>query len=128
MERLFGYCHNLTSLDISNWVVNANNIWQTFNECDKLFTLNMCNCSSTTINKFIGQLPEKTDKYGKLYILNNKEHDLIYKATLDAKNWKAVIYGGNIKAVHIPEGIFNSLGLGNVLLKHIHIGERFLED
>jgi hypothetical protein len=88
----------------------------------------MSNCSSNNINIIISELPEKPNKYGKLYILNNKEHDLIDKATLDAKNWKAVIYGGNIKAVHIPEGMFNSLGLGNVLLKHIHIGERFLED
>ena len=88
----------------------------------------MSNCDNITINSVMCYLPVKLDKYGKLYILNNKEHDLIDKATLDAKNWKAVIYGGNIKAVHIPEGLFKSLGLGNVLLKHIHIGERFLED
>jgi len=89
----------------------------------------MSNCKTEDINTIIGQLRKHDDGIiRKLYILNNKEHDLIDKATLDTKNWKAVIYGGNIKAVHIPEGIFNSLGLGNVLLKHIHIGERFLED
>jgi surface protein len=130
MSYMFSDSQNLTSLDISN--LDMTNVFvdtNMFNRNYKLSNINVSNCSTNTVNKIIEKLHSRVDTvYGKLYILNNKEHDLIDKATLDAKNWKAVIYGGNIKAVHIPEGMFNSLGLGNVLLKHIHIGERFLED
>jgi len=155
MNHMFHNCHKLTSLDLSNWdtsnVTDMSNMFRSmvsittldisnFNmeniiNCDSMIlwnnanVINMSNCKTEDINTIIGQLRKHDDGIiRKLYILNNKEHDLIDKATLDTKNWKAVIYGGNIKAVHIPEGIFNSLGLGNVLLKHIHIGERFLED
>ena len=129
ISRMFFNCINLESLDISNFnmenlITAENALYYTL----KLKTINVSNCSTEFINRImVASLHSRVnDSYGKLYILNNKEHDLIDKATLDAKNWKAVIYGGNIKAVHIPEGMFNSLGLGNVLLKHIHIGERFL--
>jgi surface protein len=127
MTYMFYYCANLETLDISNFVCDdIGDIHHILTGCEKLRILNMTNCDAITINNVMRYLPVKLNKYGKLYILNNKEHDLIDKAALDTINWKAVIYGGNIKAVHIPEGIFNSLGLGNVLLKHIHIGERFL--
>ena len=119
---------SLTNLDISNWdMQNTISADYIVASCPKLQTINMSNCPTDTINTLILQLRMKENNFGKLYILNNKEHDLIDKATLDANNWRAVIYGGNIKAVDKLNGIFNSLALGNnIRIKHIHIGERFL--
>jgi hypothetical protein len=129
---MFQYCYNLELLNVRNWNLNeyldTNNSW-IFAHCPKLSTIIADNCNTNTINALIYQLYDRNNenKYGKLYILNNKEHGLINKATADDKNWKVVIRGGNIQAVNLPEKVFQSLGLGNnIMVKHIHIGERFL--
>ena len=128
MDEFFAGCINLSSLNISNFVINeSTNIDYLFGATNNLEKIDARFCSTDTINKLISTLPDKSNgKYGKIYIINNNEHELINKNGLDNKNWKAVIRGGNIKAVHIPNELFQSLGLGNVMVKHVHIGERFL--
>ena len=156
MHSTFRQCTTLTTLDLSNWnTSNVTSMYQMFAGSNNLVSLDLSNfdtssatgtdallymlhatnlsmisandCSIDTINDLIAALFNRNgEKYGKLYVIRNNEHDLMDKVTLDNRNWKAVIYGGNIKAVHLPDKLYQSIGLGNVLLKHIHVGERFL--
>jgi surface protein len=132
MNYMFQHCYNLELLNVRNWNLNeyvdTTESW-IFAQNPKLTTIIADNCNTITINALIHQIYNRNteNKYGKLYALNNKEHDLINKATADDKNWKVVIRSGNIQSVSLPEKLLQSLGLGNnIMVKHIHIGERFL--
>jgi surface protein len=127
-DKLFYGCTKVEAINLDNFILNNDTSKTTiFKECHELIRISSNNCSTETINNIISELPDRTGKeYGKIYIINHNEIELINRDVLEAKNWKAVIRGGNIKAVHIPNELFQSLGLGNVMVKHVHIGERFL--
>ena len=130
VNALFMCCGALETLNISNFNINPNlTIENMLAETNKLSLVNVNNCSADVINLLLSQSPDRTNKDSiKFYALNNtKEHALLDKTTADAKNLKVVIRGGNIKAIHLPDELFQSLGLGNnTRVKHVHIGERFL--
>jgi len=130
VSALFMNCEALETLNISNCNINPNlTIEHMFGGADKLSLVNVNNCSADVINLLLSKVPNRTNKDSiKFYALHNtKEHASLDKTTADARNIKIVIRGGNIKAIHLPDELFQSLGLGNnIRVKHVHIGERFL--
>jgi surface protein len=130
VNALFMGCEALETLNISNCNINPNlTIAYMFGGADKLSLVNVNNCSADVINLLLSLAPNRTNKDSiKFYALHNtKEHASLDKTTADARNLKVVIRGGNIKTIHLPDELFQSLGLGNNLrVKHVHIGERFL--
>ena len=129
MDVLFLNCYNLKSLNLNGFDMNKleNSGSKLFGGCTSLDMIEVNNCDIDTINKIVSKLPSRDGKvFGKLYAIRGVEHSGINRPS-DNVNWRVVIRGGNIKSVHIPEELLNTIGLGNnVLLRHIHIGERFL--
>ena len=129
MSALFLNCYNLKSLNLNGFDMNKleNSGSNLFGGCTSLNMIEVNNCDNDTINKIVSRLPSRDGKvFGKLYAIKGVEHSGINRPGNNV-NWRVVIRGGNIKAVHIPEELLNTISLGNnVLLRHIHIGERFL--
>jgi surface protein len=129
MSGLFINCRNLKSLNLNGFDMNKleNLDFSLFGGCASLNMIEVNNCDTDTINKIVSKLPSRDGEvFGKLYAIRGVDHAGLQRPS-DIVNWKVVIRGGNIKAVHIPEELLNTIGLGNnVLLRHIHIGERFL--
>jgi surface protein len=129
VANMFSSCTALQSVNIDNWdLSNITNSSNMFIRSMNLESISVNNCTIATMHKVIANLSDRNKTTaGKLYsLVNNIDYSLLSKTTLDNNNWKLVIRGGNIKAVHIPNELFQSLGLGNVMVKHVHVGERFL--
>ena len=94
MAKMFNYCSNLTTLDISNFDTrNVTNMYAMFNKCSNLTTLNLSNFETNKLQNTSGMFNENS----KLTNIN------LSKATFNA--------------VTQYDGMFGSSGLTNITVK-----------
>ena len=61
---MFGYCGNLTTLDLSNFNTSkVTDMGNMFKYCEKLTTVKVINCDESTKNKILTQLQTDLSSY-----------------------------------------------------------------